>query len=810
MESDTKVFISHINSEYAENGVMEKNIRDLGINPLVFQVFHKPGKSSYAHAKFRSATEAAHAIHLLHGRRFGSTSLKATYFKKSPKASPSTKSHSSPYPDQKIELFITKIADEVSPELLEEMFRAASDDVIKVTVKRVHGIQHAWVEFHTIEQAEEVLSIMDGIEIKGKKIKVALNLKSKNLADLSPKSPISSKEGDSPKERASPIDRPSLNDRPSPKERASSKELTSPKKQVSRGSKDPASPRESKERSKKFEGEVAIYVSEIPAAVQVGLLEDIFRGLAPEGFLSAHITRKLGLTKFGFVNYSSLENAEYAVELAKDFEVMGKHLKVSLKETKAQRESRESTKFSVIVSNLDRSVTKADLLQFFKGSCKGVLGASIDRNGLGFVDFESQDQANAALTISNVTLHGKPLKLKMKKINVKATTETVQELRRKLDDAKQMQLMRDRDRLARMVRIKKSQDEVLELRKKKEEKEKRKVENLRIEKEISDLHEQLQLQQVELEIKNYRKQIKVMEEEKSVREEMEALSEKRLVEKLKRELAAKEKIFGEIAELRDMREAVGLDLDTTPINWDSDAGFGPWEKGTLESFRIDSVATRRLVSVSREAVQVRLKERPFGVGSFRLAYHMKTSSGGRFVAKSLISSKGKERDMEIAKENMETLHIAKAFAENFNEKASLDKKLDYVDGKILTLESKGTMMVEEVLAGVFIKFNNNGGHVHETKNGAPQAFSHFTYHISSSDLLIVDIQGVKTPRGYQLTDPAIQSKNTKKYGSSNMGENGIADFFKTHRCNQICRHLGLAKHARQTEKDEITPTLIRK
>jgi len=86
----------------------------------------------------------------------------------------------------------------------------------------------------------------------------------------------------------------------------------------------------------------------------------------------------------------------------------------------------------------------------------------------------------------------------------------------------------------------------------------------------------------------------------------------------------------------------------------------------------------------------------------------------------------------------------------------------------------------------------------------PQAFSHFTFEKSRKSFIVVDLQGVleTKPNGrrvYRLTDPAIHQKNRKSqsnrrnwnFGRTDRGYKGIRAFFHSHRCNEVCRLLGL-------------------
>ena len=97
--------------------------------------------------------------------------------------------------------------------------------------------------------------------------------------------------------------------------------------------------------------------------------------------------------------------------------------------------------------------------------------------------------------------------------------------------------------------------------------------------------------------------------------------------------------------------------------------------------------------------------------------------------------------------------------------------------------------MEEFLSGNYIKFNNNNGYVNEAVNSSTMpAFSHWTFHQSNGELLVCDLQGVLNNGAYRLTDPAIHSKVVNTYGLTDLGVLGQAQFFRTHKCNNICRH----------------------
>ncbi|CAN0009219.1 unnamed protein product [Ectocarpus sp. 12 AP-2014] len=87
----------------------------------------------------------------------------------------------------------------------------------------------------------------------------------------------------------------------------------------------------------------------------------------------------------------------------------------------------------------------------------------------------------------------------------------------------------------------------------------------------------------------------------------------------------------------------------------------------------------------------------------------------------------------------------------------------------------------------------------------PQAFSHFSFWQTRRRMLVCDLQGVLSSSVagenragvFEFTDPVIhyrsKSGRTQVYGKTDLGRSGMNRFFDTHRCNDVCRLLGIGE-----------------
>lgn len=78
----------------------------------------------------------------------------------------------------------------------------------------------------------------------------------------------------------------------------------------------------------------------------------------------------------------------------------------------------------------------------------------------------------------------------------------------------------------------------------------------------------------------------------------------------------------------------------------------------------------------------------------------------------------------------------------------------------------------------------------------PQAFTHWTHFHTKRDKMVCDLQGELVVDGgipmFLMTDPAVHTKYRHRgCDKTNRGEEGMNNFFLSHRCNPLCEILGL-------------------
>lgn len=116
------------------------------------------------------------------------------------------------------------------------------------------------------------------------------------------------------------------------------------------------------------------------------------------------------------------------------------------------------------------------------------------------------------------------------------------------------------------------------------------------------------------------------------------------------------------------------------------------------------------------------------------------------------------------------------------------------------------LILEQFIFGEFRRFNSNTGWT--SGEELPDAFSHWTWQQTKKKCLVCDLQGCKkddrdipksakkkkgiesTPY-YLFTDPAINSSDKHAGGIMDLGDAGIETWFYYHKCNSLCKRMGL-------------------
>ena len=277
-----------------------------------------------------------------------------------------------------------------------------------------------------------------------------------------------------------------------------------------------------------------------------------------------------------------------------------------------------------------------------------------------------------------------------------------------------------------------------------------------------------------------------------------------------------EKLQLEIDELKKVSENNALQFDrfVDEPRWNVNS-WGCELTGTLIEFEVLSNLSSNLKEIrSTENVQLRIQNHPFAKGSLRYAFHCKlqisSSEYEALVGKLQIYSSYSKSEADRTIDDVKTILIAQYYSNIYNN-FNPDKRIVYSSIKLLRLNTlwnnRQFIILEEKLNGKWVKFNNNSTYVNlKDKAQTAQAFSHFTFDHSNGNALLTDIQGVRTMFGYKFTDPAIHTPSGKS--GSNLGLDGINDFFKNHKCNSICVALGLKKSPLQDDDEDVSGTKL--
>eukprot|EP00471_Norrisiella_sphaerica_P005668 CAMPEP_0184490202 /NCGR_PEP_ID=MMETSP0113_2-20130426/17293_1 /TAXON_ID=91329 /ORGANISM="Norrisiella sphaerica, Strain BC52" /LENGTH=369 /DNA_ID=CAMNT_0026873981 /DNA_START=143 /DNA_END=1252 /DNA_ORIENTATION=+ len=214
---------------------------------------------------------------------------------------------------------------------------------------------------------------------------------------------------------------------------------------------------------------------------------------------------------------------------------------------------------------------------------------------------------------------------------------------------------------------------------------------------------------------------------------------------------------------------------------------------------------------TKASTQVAIETKSFAEGAFRRAHvaHLLWEQRWKKIVCKFAKDKTTPRSLYF--KDIEAQVFATVWANKYN-KYDPPKPVEFAACFVLELVDRPGRPVcgsESFIAGQFMKYNNNVGAVctggpndpkvvMDRKTG--QAFSHFTFDASQGQILICDIQGVDGT----YTDPQIHTLNGKGFGSGNLGHTGIRAFLLRHKCNEVCKAVGLETiHAKELGSGKV-------
>ena len=217
--------------------------------------------------------------------------------------------------------------------------------------------------------------------------------------------------------------------------------------------------------------------------------------------------------------------------------------------------------------------------------------------------------------------------------------------------------------------------------------------------------------------------------------------------------------------------------------------------------------------------KIQIAAQPFAEGTQRLVYYGIDCTYDRKPPKKVVFKEFKYlgeglNKLESYKQQMEIQSISAFLAREFNKKKPRGiKDILFTKVVVVSLRDRSKPFYcsqEPLIEGPYVKYNSNSGFVNKDEYAASlNAFSHWTYQVTAGYLMVVDLQGVKTTSPtaskFTLTDPALHCKDVTRFCSTNLGNDGMHRFFRTHHCNIICKTMDLQPHRHQPKSLAMIP-----
>lgn len=270
------------------------------------------------------------------------------------------------------------------------------------------------------------------------------------------------------------------------------------------------------------------------------------------------------------------------------------------------------------------------------------------------------------------------------------------------------------------------------------------------------------------------------------------------------------------------QETKNIELSIEPIDWSLDK----FKKVNAVLYQapysgdLNELKTKP-IDFKESNIELNIADKPFDKGSLRYAYAAQANIGTdeapnykKLVVKQSLFKGDEFNTLKYFKDLTENQVVSTFLAKKFFELTKPQKSLRFIDVSIIYVPERNEYYsVEEFIEGEFVKWISNDGVINEDIYSCTlDAFSHWSYEATRNYLIVTDLQGALVDnKEYILTDPAITSPDDPdRFANTNLGAEGLKDFFSSHQCNHICRKLGLKKHEFQTLPDREETDLMTK
>jgi Alpha-kinase family len=175
-------------------------------------------------------------------------------------------------------------------------------------------------------------------------------------------------------------------------------------------------------------------------------------------------------------------------------------------------------------------------------------------------------------------------------------------------------------------------------------------------------------------------------------------------------------------------------------------------------------------------------------GSFRYCSYG-LYSGGQRTGQKCVAKWFKDRNIDSSFDtDLDAVQQATRIITSWNQSVNTEPPTVRINfPEVWTID--GVKCFVEPYIDNFFKINSNTGWTTSVPNEITdmlQALSHYSYHVSSGQFVLCDLQGGIYRDYVVLTDPVILSRH-QRFGPTDLGPKGMSTFFYHHCCNRFCK-----------------------